>query len=68
MERIATAKYEGVPHWGKQNWATAGDLASFYGDETYTAFEELRAAMDPHGLFLNEYMRERGFGPSGDAK
>ena len=65
MERIATTKYDGVPHWGKQNWATADELAAVYGADAYVAFEKVRAAMDPKGLFLNAYMRDRGFGPAG---
>ena len=61
MEIIA-AKYNGVPHWGKQNWAQRKDIEGFYGKDTLNAFEKLRKEMDPHDIFLNEYLIQKGFG------
>ena len=56
------SEYNGVPHWGKKNWATYSDLLPFYGTEAFGAFEALRSSLDPTGIFLNDYLRDRGVG------
>lgn len=62
LERIA-GKYAGRPHWGKMNWATAEDLAPVYPD--FDRFKEVRAKLDPKGMFLNNYLRRvLGLGPN----
>jgi len=48
------AKYGGRPHWGKQNYATAADLAPLY--PRWNDFIALRARLDPNGVFLNDYL------------
>ena len=58
----AGSKYNGVPHWGKKNWASREDLLPFYGQAAFDAFEALRAPLDPTGIFLNDYLRDRGVG------
>lgn len=62
MEKICKEKYQGVPHWGKKNWATREDLAPFYGEEAYASFEKMRERLDPEGIFLNDYLVQRGIG------
>jgi len=49
-------RYDGRPHWGKHHTRTAADFADRYPD--FGAFRELRAEMDPDGLFLNDHLRE----------
>ena len=56
LENITKTKYDGVPHWGKQNWATGEELNAFYDFTGFLAFREM---VDPGGVFLNEYTRER---------
>jgi L-gulonolactone oxidase len=62
MENITTSSYNGVPHWGKKNWATASDLEAFYGEDALAAFESFRSVLDPTGMFLNDYLTTRGIG------
>jgi FAD/FMN-containing dehydrogenase len=62
LEEICATKYQGVPHWGKKNWATEEELVSFYGADAWNNFEELRSQIDPKGMFLNSYLRGRGVG------
>jgi len=57
LEGIASEKYNGVPHWGKQNYATHEDISAFYKD--LDSFNAFRAKIDPNGIFLNEYTRTR---------
>jgi FAD/FMN-containing dehydrogenase len=48
--------HRGRPHWGKLHSHTARDLHALYprlGD-----FLTLRARLDPHGRFLNPYLRD----------
>lgn len=54
LERIA-AKYGGRPHWGKMHWATASDLRPQY--PMFDMFKAMREELDPHGMFLNNYLR-----------
>lgn len=47
--------YQGRPHWGKMHTLDAATLASRY--PRWDDFRRVRAALDPHGLFLNDYLR-----------
>ena len=58
LEKICS-KYNGVPHWGKQNYAKRGDVVDFYTEETLEEFDIVRLRLDPNGVFLNDYLRER---------
>ncbi|MFL5885487.1 MAG: D-arabinono-1,4-lactone oxidase [Thermoleophilaceae bacterium] len=51
---------EGRPHWGKRHYRTAADLAPLYPD--WDRFQAVRARVDPHGLFRNDYT-DRVLGP-----
>lgn len=51
--------YGGRPHWGKWHDKTAAEFQRLYPD--WQTFTDLRAAMDPDGLFLNDHLR-RVFG------
>lgn len=54
LERIAT-QLAGRPHWGKNNYARAAELAVVY--PRFHDFVALRDAWDPEGLFMNGYLR-----------
>jgi L-gulonolactone oxidase len=56
LENLTSEKYEGVPHWGKQNYATEEDLEKFYDFEGFKSF---RKRLDEGGVFLNDYTRDR---------
>jgi len=56
LENITSSKYEGVPHWGKENWAEREDLGKVYDLD---AFNNFRKTIDPNGIFMNEYLRAR---------
>lgn len=58
LEEICESKYNGRPHWGKVNYATAQSIAKGYPD-TMDKFNAIRSEMDPQGIFLNEYLQER---------
>jgi FAD-linked oxidoreductase len=47
--------YEGRPHWGKLHSLDAATLAARY--PRWNDFRRVRAALDPQGVFLNEYLR-----------
>jgi FAD-linked oxidoreductase len=49
-------EFGGRPHWGKMHKRTAENLATAY--PMWDAFQEIRAKMDPEGLFLNDYLKE----------
>ncbi len=53
---------DGRPHWGKRHFQTAGGLRARYPD--WDAFQAVRARLDPHGVFANEWT-ERVLGPVG---
>jgi L-gulonolactone oxidase len=53
---------EGRPHWGKRHFQTAERLRSRYED--WDRFAAVRARIDPHGVFANEWT-ERVLGPVG---
>lgn len=47
--------YGGRPHWGKKHSLKARDLKHLYPQ--WERFHEIRRQMDPHGIFLNDYLR-----------
>src|SRR5579885_1501627 len=49
-------RYQGRPHWGKMHTRTAQELAQLYPH--WHDFRRVRAALDPQGLFLNDYLRQ----------
>jgi FAD-linked oxidoreductase len=49
-------RYNGRPHWGKIHTQDATRLASLY--PRWHDFQRIRAALDPQGLFLNDYLRQ----------
>jgi FAD-linked oxidoreductase len=51
---------DGRPHWGKLHGRTAEDLAPAYPG--WQAFQDVRARMDPTGVFANPFVR-RVLGP-----
>jgi FAD-linked oxidoreductase len=54
MEEIFLA-HEGRPHWGKMHTLDAARLAARYPH--WDDFRRVRAALDPDGVFLNDYLR-----------
>ena len=54
LERIAE-DMEGRPHWGKQHWSQYAYLRTVY--PKLAAFAALRRSLDPHGTFLNNFLR-----------
>lgn len=48
-------RYQGRPHWGKLHTRTAAQLAALY--PRWDDFLRVRAALDPRGMFLNDYLR-----------
>ncbi|ETW04094.1 hypothetical protein H310_04459 [Aphanomyces invadans] len=53
--QAALAKYGARPHTGKANYFTANDMARVH--PKFHEFVALQKAVDPHGKFLNKYMR-----------
>ncbi len=51
---------DGRPHWGKRHFQTAATLRSRYPD--WDRFQAVRARLDPHGRFANDYT-DRVLGP-----
>ena len=49
-------RFEGRPHWGKHHTKAAADLEALYPE--WESFREVRAELDPDGLFLNDHLRE----------
>jgi FAD-linked oxidoreductase len=45
----------GRPHWGKLHQHTAPDLYRLY--DHWEAFQQVRRALDPAGVFLNDHLR-----------
>ena len=54
--------YDGRPHWGKFHYQTARSLAPRYPE--WSAFQEVRAKLDPSATFANDYT-DRVLGPVG---
>ncbi len=50
----------GRPHWGKRHFQTAATLRGRYAD--WDRFQAVRARLDPHGRFANEWT-DRVLGP-----
>lgn len=48
-------KYDGRPHWGKLHTRTRDDLRALY--PCWDEFMQLRARLDPQGMFVNSYLR-----------
>ncbi|MGK2742216.1 D-arabinono-1,4-lactone oxidase [Tepidicaulis sp. LMO-SS28] len=48
-------KHDGRPHWGKLHTLGAADFAALY--PRFKDFQEVRAALDPEGVFLNNHLR-----------
>lgn len=48
-------RHNGRPHWGKLHTRTAAELAALY--PRWDDFRRVRAALDPQGIFLNNYLR-----------
>jgi FAD/FMN-containing dehydrogenase len=48
-------RYDGRPHWGKLHTLGPATLAARY--PRWDDFRRVRAALDPHGTFLNDYLR-----------
>lgn len=48
--------YDGRPHWGKMHSQDGATLATLY--PRWHDFRRIRAALDPQGLFLNDYLRQ----------
>jgi len=59
VEKIMDS-YGGRPHWGKRHFQTAATLAPLY--PLWGEFQDLRAKLDPGGLFSNPYT-DRVLGP-----
>lgn len=59
VERIMD-DYGGRPHWGKRHYQTASTLRERYPG--WDRFQAVRARLDPHGLFSNDYVL-RTLGP-----
>lgn len=47
--------HRGRPHWGKLHSLTGAELASLY--PMLERFRAVRRRLDPHGVFLNDYLR-----------
>lgn len=55
-------KMAGRPHWAK-NWQYITphvDMRSLYPASNFQAFDSLRKSFDPKGMFLNDFLRNRG--------
>jgi FAD/FMN-containing dehydrogenase len=48
-------EYGGRPHWGKKHSMKAADLQKVY--PMWDKFHEIRKKFDPHGIFLNDYLK-----------
>lgn len=49
--------FGGRPHWAKAHGLTHRELAKLYPN--FKAFNDIRKKLDPHGIFLNDYLREK---------
>ncbi|WP_344662369.1 D-arabinono-1,4-lactone oxidase [Catenulispora subtropica] len=56
-------EYEGRPHWGKRHFQSAATLAARY--PAWQDFQAVRARLDPHGLFTNDYVARVLGAPAG---
>jgi L-gulonolactone oxidase len=46
-------------HWGKMNWATTKDVRAGWGEAALDTFLAVQQELDPTGVFLNQYLKER---------
>lgn len=53
----------GRPHWGKHMTVSAEDLRRIY--PRYDRWNEIRRALDPHGVFANAFIRDLFDAPTG---
>ncbi|MGY4968507.1 D-arabinono-1,4-lactone oxidase [Streptomyces sp. NEAU-S7GS2] len=51
----ALREHEGRPHWGKAHTATEETVAGLYPG--WKAFQDIRAELDPDGMFTSDYLR-----------
>jgi len=49
-------KYHGRAHWGKLNTMSSTEFANHY--EHWNDVKSVRHQLDPHGKFLNNYLKE----------
>ena len=56
----ALTPYSARPHWGKAMAARAGTLAPLY--PRMDAFRQLRLRLDPHGVFVNDWLIDHVLG------
>ena len=47
--------FQGRPHWGKVNYLNAAQMAQRH--PRWQEWWQVRDGLDPHGTFLNEYLR-----------
>jgi len=55
--------YDGRPHWGKRHYQSAATLRGRYPG--WDRFQDVRATIDPDGVFANDYT-DRTLGPVSD--
>jgi FAD/FMN-containing dehydrogenase len=48
-------RFDGRPHWGKVNYLSGSELATVH--PRWSDWWQARNAIDPEGMFLNDYMR-----------
>mmetsp|Transcript_175124 Transcript_175124/g.561613 ORF Transcript_175124/g.561613 Transcript_175124/m.561613 type:complete len:683 (+) Transcript_175124:38-2086(+) len=61
-EQIVYSVGGGRPHWGKENHANSTYLETVY--PKFAAFVDLTKELDPHGMFMNQYLRQRLYDPT----
>ena len=54
VEEIMSS-YGGRPHWGKRHYLSEAQFAERYPE--WDAFQDVRAGLDPDGVFANDYTR-----------
>jgi len=57
LEKLTTAHFHGIPHWGKQNYADYPTLSKRY--PKLREFNYLRRILDPNNKFMNGYLETR---------
>ncbi|HEV3136415.1 MAG TPA: D-arabinono-1,4-lactone oxidase, partial [Pirellulales bacterium] len=48
-------RHQGRPHWAKLHSLSSAELEQLYPE--WERFHAVRMQLDPHGRFLNEYLR-----------
>ena len=62
LQNICQTHYSGRPHWGKVNFVdeyTPKYLSSIAYPKTMSIFKEIAQRLDPAGVLVNEYLKER---------